>query len=297
MKPVDQTSRAYVLLHIAVILWGVTAILGKLISFNEYVLVWYRMAIVSLSFLLFARTWRGLREIGRRSALKIGAVGILVSIHWIFFYGAIKYANVSVTLSVMATISFMASFTEPLITGRKFQWYESLLGLLIIPGIYLIFYFTEAGYTTGIIMAFISAFFAALFTSFNKKYVHLTNPFSFSFIQLTTGFIFLSIFLPVYLVYFPDAWYIGSTADYGYLFLLAFFCTTIPYIIVMVALRNISAFVLNLTNNLEPVYGIILSWIIFAENKEMDWRFYIGSAIIIFSIFLQPLLKRRFERD
>lgn len=289
-------TRAYLFLHMAVVLWGVTAILGRLISYNEYVLVWYRMAMVSGCFLIFRRTWRGLASIDRFSVLKIGGNGILVSIHWIFFYGAIKYANISVALSILATISFMTSLIEPLVTGRKFQWYESLLGLLVIPGIFFIFHFTDASYTTGIIMAFLSAFFAAVFTSLNKKFVHLSNPFSFSFVQITGGFVFLSVFLPVYLHYFPDSWYIAPPIDYMYLILLAFFCTTIPYLLYMVALRSLNAFTTSLATNLEPVYGILLAWAIFAENKEMDWRFYIGTVIILVSIFLQPILKRRFGR-
>ena len=289
-------SKAYLFLHISVLLWGVTAILGKLISYNEYVLVWFRMGIVSICFLLFAKTLRGLKDVSKSEMLKIGGVGIVVSIHWIFFYGAIKYSNVSIALSIMATISFMTSFTEPLITQRKFQWYESLLGLLVIPGVYLIFYFSDPGHLTGIIMALLSAFFAALFTSLNKKYVTLTNPHTFSFIQIATGFVFLSVFLPVYLHYFPGSLYIAPTIDYVYLFILAFFCTVIPYILYMIALRSLNAFTMNLANNLEPVYGIILAWIIFKENQEMDWRFYIGSAIILLTIFLQPIMKKKLEK-
>lgn len=293
----NAVQRAYLFCHTAVFLWGVTAILGKLISFNEYILVWHRMLIVSVSFLFFKRTIRGLKVLPWRDMWRIGSVGILVSIHWIFFYGAIKYSNVSVTLSVLATISFMTSFTEPLITKRKFRPYEALLGLLVIPGIYLIFYFTEADYTIGIIMALLSALFASLFTSFNKKFVEYTNPYTFSFVQLTTGFLFLTLLLPAYIHFFPGSWYVGSQMDYFYLFLLAFFCTTIPYVLYMNALRILDAFTTNFANNLEPVYGIILAWIFFGENNEMDWRFYIGTAIILISIFMQPLLRRKFRNS
>jgi len=293
----NLNNRAYLFLHTAVVLWGVTAILGKLISFNEYVLVWQRMALVSLSFLLFRKTYIGLKTIPKALAIKIGGIGILVSIHWIFFYGAIKYSNVSVALSIMATMSFMTSIIEPMVTGRKFQWYESALGVIIIPGVLLIFQFSEPGHYVGIIMAFLAAFFAALFTSLNKKLIEKTNLFTFSFLQITTGFVFMTALLPVYIKYFPGSLYIGSNLDYVYLLFLAFFCTTIPMLLFFVALRQLNAFVANLANNLEPVYGIILAWLIFHENQEMDWRFYIGSSIIILSIFLQPVFKKRFERS
>lgn len=290
-------ARAYIYLHIAVMLWGVTAILGKLISFGEYVLVWYRMGLVALTFLAFAKTWRGLRDLPRPVVVKIGLVGILVSLHWIFFYGAIKASNVSVTLSLLATISFMTSFIEPVVTGRRFQWYESFLGLLVVPGVVLIFRFSEPGHLTGIIMALLSAFFAAVFSSFNKKLVEHTNSFAFSFIQMTAGFLAMTLILPVYLYRSPEAWYIGSSLDYTYLGLLAVFCTTIPLLLYFFALRRLNAFITNLANNLEPVYGILLAWLIFNENQEMDSRFYLGSVIIIASIFLQPVFKRRFERS
>ncbi len=293
MKPI---SKAYLFLHIAVFLWGVTAILGKLISYNEYVLVWIRTALVSFSFLFFASTYSGLKTIKIQQASKIAAVGIIVAIHWVFFYGAIKYANVSIALSLMATVALMTSFIEPLVTKSKFQWHEALLGVFVIPGIYLIFYFSDANYFIGIIMAILSAFFASLFTSLNKKYIGFTNPMTFSLIQMSGAFLFLTIWLPVYLRYFPDALYNGSNADYLYLMLLAFLCTTIPGVLYLNALKRLSAFTTNLANNLEPVYGIILAWIIFKENKEMDWRFYIGTLIILLTIFLQPILKKRFSK-
>lgn len=290
MKP---ETRAYLFIHISVLLWGVTAILGKLISYNEYILVWIRMGLVTLSLLLFKRTYAGLKTIKKADAAKIGMTGILVGIHWVFFYGAIKYSNVSITLSILATISLMTSFIEPLVTKSKFLWYESLLGFMVIPGIYLIFFYTSADNLVGMVMAFLAAFFAALFTSLNKKYVNFTNPISFSFIQITTGFVFLTIWLPLYIYNFPDSWYIGSEMDFVYLGILAFFCTTIPFILALVSLRHLNAFTTNLITNLEPVYGIILAWLIFKENQDMDVRFYIGAGIIILSVFIQPILKKK----
>lgn len=293
MKP---DSKAYLFLHIAVFLWGITAILGKLISYNEYILVWYRTGLVSLSLLFFSTTYKGLKQIKWQHALKIAAGGIIVAIHWIFFYGAIKYANVSIALSLMATVALIVAFIEPLITKRKFRIYEAALGIAVIPGIYMIFYFSDASYFVGIIMAILSAFFAALFTTLNKKFVDYTEPFSFSFLQILGAFIFLSIWLPIYLKYFPGSFYIGSTEDYFYLGTLAIICTTIPYILYLIALKRLDAFTTTLANNLEPVYGIILAWIIFQENKEMDSRFYIGTLIILLTIFMQPILKKRFSK-
>jgi drug/metabolite transporter (DMT)-like permease len=290
MKPI---TKAYVFIHIAVLLWGITAILGKLISYNEYILVWIRMVLVSASFLFFKKTYEGLKAIKKSEAIRIGLNGILVAVHWIFFYGAIKYSNVSITLSILATISLMTSFLEPLITKRKFQWYESLLGFTVIPGIYLIFFYTEASYFTGMMMAFACAFFAAIFTSYNKKYVEFTNPYTFSFIQISTGLLFISIGLPIYLKHFPEAWYVGSQLDFIYLFILSFLCTTIPFVLSLIALKQLNAFTTNLITNLEPVYGIILAAIIFKENQNMDVRFYIGASIVITSVFLQPFLRRR----
>lgn len=293
MKP---TTRAYSYLHLAVFLWGVTAILGDLITYREYVLVWIRTGVVSLSFLFFADTFSGLKKLSKSDAMKIAGIGVIVAIHWIFFYGAIKYSNVSVALSIMATIALMTAFTEPLITKSKFQWYQALLGLLVIPGVYLIYYFSEASYSVGIVMALLSAFFAALFTSLNKKYVERTNAMTFSFVQLSGAFVFMTAFLPLYLQYFPGALYWSTAYDYSYLLILAILCTTIPYILYLNALKHLSAFTTNLANNLEPIYGIVLAIIILKENKEMDARFYIGTAIILMTIFMQPLLKNKFQK-
>ncbi len=281
-------KKALIQLHIAVFLAGFTAILGKLITLNEGLLVWYRLLItvVTLGLILFLK--KELLRLAWADAWKIFGVGAIVAIHWVTFYGSIKYANVSVALVCFSATGFFTAFFEPLILRRKISAIEVLLGLMAIAGIYIIFNFNPQ-YKTGIIFGIISAMGSALFPIFNKRLVVRFNPQILTLYELGGGLIALTFLVPLYLYQFPATYYLPTSSDWIWLFVLAWFCTVLSFNLQLNALKKISAFTANLTYNLEPVYGIILAFIFFKENNELNMSFYFGVALILLAVVLQML--------
>lgn len=289
--------RAYLELHIAVFLFGFTAILGKLILMNAFLLVWWRVFLTSVSLLLFLKGGAALRKLSRALVWRIMGIGVLVALHWLLFYGAIKAANASVALIGMATISFFTALIEPIVMRRPIRYLEIGLGLLMIPGMALIVNSLQEGFIFGMIIALASAFLAALFGTLNKYYIAQdTNPVTLTFLQLGSSCIFLSALLwPAHQLYgvLSDGLLPLSLSDWGYLLVLSLLCTTLAYVLAIRSLRYIPAFAFNLTINLEPVYGILLAWAMLDEHKSMDMKFYLGAAIITLAVFLYPKLQKR----
>jgi drug/metabolite transporter (DMT)-like permease len=281
-------KKAFIQLHIAVFLAGFTAILGKLITLNEGLLVWYRLllTVVSLGLILFLN--KSLQRISGKQFVGIFGVGVIVAIHWVTFYGSVKYSNVSVALVCFSASGFFTAFFEPLVLRRRIAITEVLLGLLAIAGIYVIFDF-HPQFKTGIIFGIISAMGSALFPIFNKRLLVAVNPRSLTFYELGGGLIALTFLVPLYLTRFPAAHYLPTPGDWAWLLVLAIFCTVLSFDLQLNALQKISAFTANLTYNLEPVYGIILAFIFFHENENLKPPFYLGVALILLAVILQML--------
>ena len=281
-----KMKKAFLQLHIAVFLAGFTAILGKLITLNEGLLVWFRLLItvVSLGLILFLK--KRLKRISPKDAIKIFVVGVIVAIHWVTFYGSIRYANVSVALVCFSATGFFTAFFEPLILKRKISVAEVLLGLLGLTGIYIIFDF-HPQYKAGIIFGIISSMGSALFPIYNKKLLLRFSPNILTLYELGGGLIALTFLVPVYLLIFPAAYYLPTYTDWLWLMILAWFCTVLSFDLQLNALKKISAFTANLTYNLEPVYGIILAFIFFKENENLNPAFYYGAALILLAVVLQ----------
>jgi len=281
-------KKALVQLHIAVFLAGFTAILGKLITLNEGLLVWFRLfiTVITLGAILYFK--KQLLRIPGRDVLKIFGVGTIVAIHWVTFYGSIKYANVSVALVCFSATGFFTALFEPLIIGRRISLIEILLGLMAIAGIYIIFDF-HPQYKTGIIFGIISAMGSALFPIFNKRLLHRVTPRTLMFYELGGGLIALTLIVPTYLMQFPASYYLPTATDWLWLLVLAWFCTVLSFDLQLNALKKISAFTANLTYNLEPVYGIILAFIFFKENEQLKNQFYIGVALILLAVIFQMM--------
>jgi len=291
----NPTRRAYFELHIAVFLFGFTAILGKIISVPETVLVWWRVFFTVISLLFLIDVVKLYRELPKKTFFQFLAIGILVAIHWVTFFGAAKYANVSICLVCMATASFFTALLEPLIMKQKVKWFELGLGLLIIPGMMLVVKNTESFMYIGIVMGLISAFLAALFSTLNKKLIDETSPLAITFLEIGGALLFLTLIMPAYLFFAPDVQIMPVGMDWVYLIVLALLCTTFAYVLSLRALQHITAFAANLTVNLEPVYGIILAIVLLQENKELDSGFYLGVVVILGAIFVYPLLKRFYK--
>lgn len=279
-------KKAFIQLHIAVFLAGFTAILGKLILLNEGLLVWYRLfiTVIVLSVIMFFQ--QQIKPVSLKDIVKITGVGLIIALHWVTFYGSVKYANVSVALVCFSATGFFTAVFEPLLLNKRFVIAELLLGVLAISGIYIIFDF-HPQYKVGIIFGIISAIGSALFPIFNKQLLIRFTPRTLTLYELGGGLIALTMILPFYLSRFPAAYYLPSLTDWGWLLILAVVCTVLCFDLQLNALKKISAFTANLTYNLEPVYGIILAFIFFKENKQLHQGFYIGIGLILLAITLQ----------
>lgn len=292
----NPTQRAYLELHIAVLLYGLTAILGDLIQLSAIVLVWWRVLLTTLGMLFLIKASQVFREMPRKLLWQFIGIGIIVGIHWITFYGAIKLANASIALVCFATTSFFTALIEPLLFRTKVKWYELLLGLLIIPGMVLIVNSIDVSMLTGIWVGLFSAFLAATFSVLNKKLIDKTHPYHITFLELGSACLFISLVLPFYFQQNPMKAFLPPTGlDWLYMGILVVFCTILAYILNLRALKHISAFASTLTINLEPVYGIALAWILLNENEELESNFYWGVVIIFVIVMGYPFIRKRFE--
>ena len=281
-------KKAFFQLHMAVFLAGFTAILGLLIKLNEVLLVWYRLllTVFILSILMWIRKeWQ---KLPLKDILRISGVGMVIAIHWVSFYGSIKYANASVALVCLSASGFFTALLEPLFFRKRIVWQELALGILAIAGIYIIFDF-HPQYKTGIIFGVLSAFGSAVFPILNKELLKQFTPKILTVYELSGGLVLLSCLIPFYLAWFPAEYYVPTISDWAWLVVLAFFCTVISFDLQLNALKKISAFTANLTYNLEPVYGIILAFVFFDESKQLHGQFYLGLTLIVLAIVLQML--------
>lgn len=289
-----MTKKAYLQLHTAIFLWGFTAILGDLISLSAFWLVLWRVAITSATLILLPGVRRSLLLLTRRLFGIYFLVGALIAIHWITFFGAIKYANASVGLAAMATVSLFTAFIEPLYFKRRIRIAQVLFGLLVVPAMLLIAKDLEGDMRLGLGIGLISAFLAAMFAVINKKYVEVTDPQAITFVELFSAFIVLAVVSPmVYLTYDNLWWPVGL--DWIYLVVLAVLCTCVAFILHLYALRHISAFASNLAINLEPVYGIALAGLLFGDFEELTYSFYLGVTIILLCVIVYPMVSKRYE--
>ena len=281
-------KKAFIQLHIAVLLAGLTGILGKLISLNEGLLVWYRLLLTAPSLWLLALLRRQDIRIGRKDLWRIFGIGGIAALHWVAFYGSIKYSNVSVSLLCFSAIGFFTALIEPLIMRHKVDVVELLLGLLVIAGICLIFQ-VNPHFKTGIVIGLVSALLGSLFPVLNKRILRRVSSENVTLYELSGGLLVLTLLMPVYLWLFPAPSLLPSPSDWGWLLVLSWACTVLAFNLSMSALQKISAFTVNLSYNLEPVYGILLAFLLFREDKYLNGGFYIGFFLILLSIVLQTL--------
>ena len=277
---------AFIKLHISILLAGFTGLFGKLVTLNEGLLVWYRMLLAAV--MLFLILWGSgkLKRVPFREVLKIAGTGLLLGLHWVFFYGSIKAANVSIGVVCFSLVGFFTALLEPLIIRRRLSVKEILFSLVAVCGIVLIFQF-DTRYRTGIIIGVISSALAALFTITNKK-VGVRHASSMMLLyEMIGGFLGLTCLLPFYLHLFPIGTILPGMTNFLYLLLLALVCTIGLYLLQIQVLKQVSAFTVNLSYNLEPVYSIILAMLFFGEAKELNFAFYAGLGLILLSVLLQ----------
>ena len=288
--------RAYIELHIAVILLAFTAILGDLISLSASVLVWWRTLIAAGGMALFLGITRRWRSDWVRKQKKIYYLGALIAIHWLCFFGCIKLANASTALITFATISFFTAWIEPWITGRKRERHEMIFGLIVIPGILLIAGKAEGQILVGVILGILAAFLVAIIASLEKKWITETDPEHMTFIQLTGAWVTMCIWLGGEWLYQGIDSFMPTGYDLLYLLILGLICTCIAWVLSTRAIRTVTAFDQMMVINLEPVYGIIMALTLLNDRHELNPSFYIGAAIILASVLIHPFWQYRYAR-
>ena len=293
----NDKLRSYLHFHVIVFIWGFTAVLGALISLDAVPLVWYRMLMASVFILIWIRWKKKSLKLAPKRVRVMIIAGLVIAVHWLTFFGAIKVSNVSITLALLSTGAFFTSIMEPIFYKRKIIWYEIFFGLIVILGLYIIFK-VESEYVLGIILALSSAFLSAVFSLINGKLAKHEDASVISFYELLTGALGISAYL-LFLSFtgseggFSNAFFDISASDFGYLLILASVCTAYAFIASVAVMRHLSPYTVMLTINLEPVYGILLAFWIFGSDEKMDEGFYYGAAIILSTVILNGILKTK----
>jgi len=282
----------YLILHFLVFIWGFTAILGALIHIEAIPLVWYRMGFAVLILLLYFLIKKKSLRIGPKVIFKFLITGVLIALHWIFFFSAIKTANVSIALIAMSTGALFTSFIEPFFFKRKIILLEFLFGLIVISGLYIIFN-VESQHTLGFIYALLAAFLSALFTVLNGLFIKQHDADVITFYQLLFGVGFISIFMLLTFGNYSLEDFSLSKTDLVYLLILSSLCTAYAFVVSVKIMKYLTPYTVMLTMNMEPVYGIILALIIFGDKEKMSPQFYMGAFIILITVIINGIVKNK----
>lgn len=292
MLPV-QINRNLLILHLTVIVWGFTGILGNLISISAINLVWYRVLIASVSLLLFFLYKRKSLVVPRERLVRFFLTGGLVGLHWILFFESIKVSTVSVTLVCLSAVTLFTAMFEPIIYKRKVSKVEVVTGFIVIIGICLIFKF-EGQYVKGIVLGLLAALFACFFAIINSKLVKKSEPSIISFYEMFGALLWISLYL-LATNGFGEGMRL-STSDFIYLMILGTVCTSGAYVAAVAVMKEISAFRVALASNLEPIYGVLLAFAFFGQAEVMSVGFYVGALLILGAVFLHPIIRIQVDK-
>ena len=285
----NDKFKSYLNLHLIVFIWGFTAILGALITISADALVWYRMLFASVFLSLFLVFKKKSFRIPIKSFLKLIFVGLLIALHWIFFFKAIHVSNVSITLSVFSLGAFFASILEPIFYGRKVLWYEVFFGLIIIAGLALIMK-VEVNYLEGMLYALLAIILGVLFTLMNGKLIENHDPSVISFYEFLAGVFFITIYF-LFQQKFSLDFFVLTVNNWILILILASICTAYAFTASVKVMQKLSPYTVMLTTNLEPVYGIVLAYFILGGKEKMSFEFYIGAIIIVITVILNGVIK------
>ncbi len=287
--------KSYLNLHLIVFIWGFTAVLGDLITLKDASLVWYRMLLAATMLLAFATIMRRALWLPKMEVLKLFVVGLLIAIHWIFFFHAINISNVSITLAMFSCGAFFASILEPILYKRKMLWYEVLFGLIIIAGLFMIMQ-VEIRYLWGALSALLSVFIGVIFTLCNGKLIQKHDSVVMALYEFYAGFLGVTVYL-FFRGTFNPAFFDVSGRDWLLILLLASVCTAYAFTASVGVMRRLSPYTVMLTTNLEPVYGILLAYFIIGDDERMSLSFYIGSATILAIVILNGVIKHYSKKE
>ena len=288
----NELRTAHLQIHFCVLLWGFTAILGKLISLDALPLVWWRMLIVVAVLVLLPKVWRGLRQLDAKQLAGYSLIGALVALHWLTFYGAVKLANASVAATCIALAPAFTAIVEPWLTKRPFKTRELVLGVAVLPGVALVVGGVPDGMRLGVAVGAVSALLVALFGSLNKRMAGRADALTVTALELGAGTLLLTALAPLLPLLMPALgstdWVVPDLRDGSLLLVLALVCTLLPFALSLMALRHLSAYTMQLVTNLEPVYAIALAMLLLGEQRELTPAFYAGVALILSVVFYEP---------
>jgi drug/metabolite transporter (DMT)-like permease len=286
------TTTDYLKLQFIVAILGFTAILGRLTVISSLGVVFWRTLIAAAGMFIVAKLMKKNFALPFKKALPLLGIGVVMSLHWICFFGSARAATIAVSLVSFSTTSFFTSLIEPIVSKKKISWVEVFLGVLVVAGMYFVFKF-EGKYLLGIIIGLIGAFLATIFSTINAKIANQYDAQLVTFYEMVGAFLGCFIYIPLIIFFSKEEFLlIPQGNDWLWIAILGLGCTVYPYIEMMKLLRKISAFMLNLSINLEPIYGIVLAYLVFGEKEKMTAGFYIGGVLILASVLLYPVLKR-----
>jgi len=292
------TTTDYLKLHFIVFLWGFTAILGLLISIPSVEMVLYRTLLAAIGMGAFILWSKGSFQVSKTDRIKLILIGFIVCFHWLAFFGSARVSNASVSLVGFATNSLWAAMLEPWMNRNRIKKFELLLGLIVIAGLYVIFSFNFE-YKLGLALGIAAGFTAALFSVLNAKMVRRVDSYTITFYEMTGAFLATALFLPVYQHTFAEdgkLQLMPTVLDWVYIAALAWVCSVYAFSMAIKLMKKLSVFFIQLTLNLEPVYGIIMALIILGDSEKMGINFYVGTLIIIGAVVSYPWLKSKFDK-
>ncbi len=284
-------TKSLLSLHLIVFIYGFTAILGKLIHIEAVYIVWYRVLFASLGLGAYLLIKKRSLKLPFKTISIFLLVGLVVALHWICFFQAIKISNISVTLGALSTGTLFASILEPIFFRKRIKALEVFIGLGIIMGLYLIFRY-ELNYANGILVALLATLLSTLFTIFNRSLTQKHNPIIITFYEMLGGLIGITVYF-AFTSKLNSQLFNVSYSDILYLIILGIICTAFAFVVSVNVMKILSAYTVVLAINLEPVYGIVLAYVIFGQSEFMSTGFYLGTAIILLSVFIYPVMKKR----
>ena len=289
----------YLKLHFIVFLWGFSGILGKLVVIPAYEMVFYRTMLSAIGIGMVMLAVKENFKVEPKVFIRLVFIGVIVAVHWLSFFASARVSNVSVSLVGFATNSLWTALLDPLFNRNAVKKFELVLGLMVIFGLYIIFSFNFQ-YHLGLMLGVLSGFTSALFSIFNARMVKRNPAYTISFYEMIGAFLGLGLFLPVYKMTWAaneTLQLIPSVMDWVYIIVLTAACSVYAYTTAVELMKKISVFLIQLTLNLEPVYGIIMAVIIFGAEEKMGLNFYVGTLIILSAVICYPFLRKRYERQ
>ena len=286
-------SKSLLHFHFIIFIFGFTAILGSLISVNSYQIVWFRVLIAALTIIVVIKILKKSIQISLSQLLMLVFCGFLISLHWVFFFKAIKVSNVSVTLSILSLGAFITSFLEPFFYKKKIVKYEVIFGIIVAAGTIIVFK-TQLHYLEGIIYALIAVLFSVFFTLINGKIINYLPSLTISFYELSSGFFILSFILLLRGDFSSELIKITQD-DLLWLLILGTICTAYAFVISVDVMKHLSPYTIMISINMEPIYGMLLAYLLLGDNEKMSSLFYVGFFLIFFSVIMNGYLKLRLK--